>query len=257
MEFVSDFGQLQRLMASSIAGVSRRQTVIESLNIKSGNHIIDVGCGGGHLLEQLAGCVGIKGCIFGLDPSEEQLKQARERCSRFKNIVFLKNSADAIDLEENSCDAVTSTQAYEYIDNVDDALEEATRILKPSMVFQNISILWDHFRFFGAEKLLNDRMHDAWRAHCAHQMLPMELPGKLENLGYRHITNRSLAFLITKRDANSPAKYTEQLMASFAIGQGVSEVDAHDWQIQLQEAEEQGRFGFTSFPVLTQAYASD
>ena len=66
-----------------------------------------------------------------------------------------------------------------------------------------------------------------------------------------------MAFLITKRDANSPAKYTEQLMASFAIGQGVSEVDAHDWQIQLQEAEEQGRFGFTSFPVLTQAYASD
>ena len=54
------------------------------------------------------------------------------------------------------------------------------------------------------------------RALCSHQMLPMELPGKLAHRGFSMIRDKSLAFLITKRDENSPARYTEAVMANFA-----------------------------------------
>ena len=65
-------------------------------------------------------------------------------------------------------------------------------------------------------------------------MLPMELPGKLERRGFRNIKDKSLAFVITRRDENSPARYTEAIMANFDLTQG--------------------RFGFSSFPVLTSAF---
>ena len=241
-------------MASSSAGISRRQEILETLSINVGDQILDVGCGGGHLLEHLAKAVGEKGHIYGVDPSEEQIFQARDRCSEFENVTLLNSYADGINLEQNSCNSVTSTQSFEYIENIDAALNETTRVLLSGGAFVNVSILWDHFKFFGAEETLNNRIHDAFKAHCSHQMLPMELPGKLTQLGYRQIRNKSLAFLITHRDQNSPARYTEEIVASFVLNHGVSETDVLDWRTQLSKAEDDGRFGFTSFPVLTSAF---
>ena len=85
-------------------------------------------------------------------------------------------------------------------------------------------------------------------------MLPMELPGKLERRGYKYIKEEALAFVITRRDEDSPARYSEAVIANFALTQGVSATEVSDWKSQLEKAEQQGRFGFTSFPVLTSAY---
>ena len=85
-------------------------------------------------------------------------------------------------------------------------------------------------------------------------MLPMELPGKLSNLGFINIKNKSLSFIITHRDQNSPARYAEEVIALFVKSQGISQTEINDWKLQLKQAEKEGRFGFTSFPVLTEAY---
>jgi hypothetical protein len=87
-------------------------------------------------------------------------------------------------------------------------------------------------------------------------MLPMELPGQLERRGFESVKDRSLAFVITRRDNNSPARYSEAVMANFALTQGLSVEEVSDWKSQLEKADQQGRFGFTSFPVLTSAYLS-
>jgi ubiquinone/menaquinone biosynthesis C-methylase UbiE len=254
MKFDSDIGKLQRLMAESIAGTSRRNAILSEMRIQPGDTIIDVGCGAGHLLPHLAKAVGGSGTIYGLDPNTDQMEQAKKQCEDFQNIIFIEENADKSDLQDESCDSATSTQALEYIPNVDAALDEITRVMKTGGAFVNISILWDHFKFFGADKKLNDKVHEAFRAHCSHQMLPMELPGKLAHRGFGRIRDKSLAFVITKRDENSPARYTEAVMANFALTQGMTEAEVSDWKSQLEAAEQQGRFGFTSFPVLTVAY---
>ena len=130
MEFSDDIGKLQRLMTASSAGIARRQAIMDNLVIKADDKIIDIGCGGGYLLKLLARSVGPKGMIYGLDPSEEQISQARLKCEEIENISLLHSSADQIDLEDNTCDVVTSTQTLEYIPDVDAALSESTRVLK-------------------------------------------------------------------------------------------------------------------------------
>ena len=253
MEFTNDIGRIQRLMAASSAGVARRKAIMDIMSLKSDSRIIDIGCGGGHLLELLAKALGPSGTVYGLDPSEEQISQARTRCTEYENVRLLHSSATEMDLDDASFDTVTSTQTLEYIPDVEAALSECTRILKGYGEFLNISILWDHFRFYGAEKKLNDKIHDSFRAHCSHQMLPMELPGKLSDLGYKNIKHQSLAFMITSRDQDSPAIYTEEVMSFFALRQGIDTGDISDWRDQLKVAETEGRFGFTSHPVLTSA----
>ena len=169
MEFDSEVGRLQRLMAASVAGISRRQSILENLRVGAGDRVIDVGCGGGQLLGHLAKAVGDDGMVYGLDPSADQLRQAETACGEFTNISFLERLADDTGLEDASCDAATSTQALEYIPDVDAALTEIGRILKPGGAFVNISILWDHFGFHGADEALNSMINDAFRAHCSHQ----------------------------------------------------------------------------------------
>ena len=107
--------------------------------------------------------------------------------------AFWRN-ADETQLEFDSRHSTTSTQALEYIPDVNPAFDKITRILKPGGAFVNISILWDHFKFYGAEQRLNEKIHDAFRAHCFHQMLPMELPGKLERRGFKNRKRPILSF---------------------------------------------------------------
>ena len=82
----------------------------------------------------------------------------------------------------------------------------------------------------------------------------MELPRKLERRGFYNVKDKSLAFVITRRDDNSHALYTEAVMANFSLTQGISEEEVLDWETQLKKAEARGRFDFASFSVITSAY---
>ena len=168
MEFQNEIGLIQRKMAASVAGSLRRLEILDVLDIQSGQQVLDIGCGGGHLLEELAKAVGPKGKAIGLDTSEDQLKQAKERCALYDNAFTLLGFANRINLESNSCDAVASVQTFEYIEDVDESIEEVARILKPSSIFVNISILWDYYKFYGADDNLNNLIQDTFKAHCFH-----------------------------------------------------------------------------------------
>ena len=254
MKFDNETSIIQQKIANSYAGVSRRLAIMNSLNLEIGHNVIDVGCGGGHLVEEISLGVGEKGKSIGIDPSKDQLDAANKRCKSLSNIELICSTADNIKLENNFCDRITSTQTLEYIKDVDSSLNELKRISKKNSKFVNVSILWDYFRFYGPEQKLNDIIHDAFRAHCFHQMLPLDLVGKLSNLGYKNIQSENLSYLITNRDENSPAIYYEKMLAKFAISQGISENKVIDWQNQLSDSEKAKKFGFTSFPVLTSAY---
>ena len=100
VDFDSDLGKLQRLMAESIAGTARRNAILNALRIQAGDTMIDVGCGAGHLLPHLAKAVGSSGTIYGLDPSKTQLDQASKRCSEFANIKLIERIREQISLRQ-------------------------------------------------------------------------------------------------------------------------------------------------------------
>ena len=254
MKFDPELSIIQQKMAASSAGINRRQAVLKALDLKSGQTVLDVGCGGGHLLEDLSLAVGKNGSVYGLDPSESQLKSAESRCKELTNVKLISGSASKIELKAKSCDSVTSIQTLEYIKNLDSTLAEITRILRSNSIFINVSVLWDHFKFYGPEEKLNNLMHEAFKSHCFHQMIPMVLEGKLNELGFRNLKNKGLSYLVTHRNNNSPAAHAEIIIAKHALKQGVSQEKVLDWQKQLVRAEKNQTYGFTSFPVLTSGY---
>ena len=256
MEFSSDIGTVQRRMAQTQEGVGRRKATFEALNIAAGQHILDLGCGGGHLLKDLALSVGVNGRVVGLDPSDKQIEAAQEYCKGLDNVSFNLDSAVKLSFEDNAFDAVASIQVLEYVKDVDSALAEISRVIKPGGRLATVSVLWDHWRFHGPDPVLNDRMHEAFKAHCFHQMLPLEMPKKLERHGFIGAQCTPMGFLNNSLHHNSFAYLASTLLTHFAEGQGISKEDTERWRKELDESEREGRFGFVSVPVLTTAIAT-
>ena len=92
MEFSSEIGAVQRRMAQTQEGVGRRKATFEALNIAVGQQVLDVGCGVGHLLRDLALSVGTEGRIVGLDPSNQQIEAAKGHCQDLGNVCLLYTS---------------------------------------------------------------------------------------------------------------------------------------------------------------------
>jgi ubiquinone/menaquinone biosynthesis C-methylase UbiE len=255
MDFDSGMGAVQRRMAQTQEGVGRRKATFEALCISAGQHVLDLGCGGGHLLRDLALSVGSKGRAVGLDPSEPQINAAKELCKELDNVEFSQDSATELSFADDTFHSVASIQVLEYIPDVDAALAEVRRVLKAGGRFATVSVLWDHWRFHGPEPKLNDQMHEAFKAHCSHQMLPLQMPGKLARHGFVGAQCVPIGFMNNSLHHNSFAWLASSLFTHFAEKQGIPEGEIQRWREQLDQAVEDGRFGFVSMPVLTTAIA--
>ena len=255
MDFGGDIGLIQRKIAESQEGTSRRFSVFNALSIKSGQSVLDLGCGGGHLVREFALATGEKGRVVGLDASQEQLDSAAELCANLPGVELVTGDATNMAFGDDEFDCLASIQMYEYVEDVDAALTESARVLKPGGRAAMVSVLWDHWRFHGAEPELNNLMHETWRLHCPHQMLPMELPVKLESAGFHGVTQCPIAFINTNMHDNAFASWASRAVALFASAKGVEDEKVAAWLEQLKTADREGRFGFVSVPVLTTATA--
>lgn len=72
-----------------------RREAIELLELRSGDTVLDVGCGTGLSFETLKRRIGPGGRIVAFDPSPEMLERARERVARhgWKGVTLLQASA--------------------------------------------------------------------------------------------------------------------------------------------------------------------
>lgn len=255
MDFSGDMALWQRKVAEGPEGVARRMATFEALGVRSGQALLDIGCGGGHLVRELALAVGAGGRAVGLDMSPDQLAAARGLCAELPGAELVEGDATALPFEDAGFDGLASIQTLDYIPDIDRALAEARRVLRPGGKAALVSVLWEHWRFHGADPALTARMLDTWRAHCHHQMLPLELPRRLAAAGFGGVARRPIAFLNGALHENAYAFWAAKIVAAFATAKGVLEAEAQRWLDELAEANRAGRFGFVSVPVLTTATA--
>jgi SAM-dependent methyltransferase len=104
------------------------QKCFKDLKLKTGEQVLEVGCGEGVWLDRLATKYGVSG--FGIDMSSRAIGIAKKN-SGVKGNTFLKVSACRIPFEEASFDAVFSLDTLEHIQDQGKAVEEMIRVLKP------------------------------------------------------------------------------------------------------------------------------
>jgi ubiquinone/menaquinone biosynthesis C-methylase UbiE len=128
-------GLLGRLVAFIMARETRgvNQRVIEALGINRIDHVLDLGCGHGHSLTELAARAAA-GHVVGVDPSELMVEIASRRNRMPINaarVDVVLASAESLPFPEGAFDKVLCVHVLYFWTDIGACLREIARVLKP------------------------------------------------------------------------------------------------------------------------------
>lgn len=134
---------------------------LSHIKIERNHHVLDVGCGGGKMVERLCKMVG-NGKVFGIDYSvlcvekSENLNQKNILCGKAK---IMHSTVSDLPFDDNSFDVVTGVETYYFWPDKLNDLKEISRVLKPNgkllLVFEMLKTDEDPFKWEKIEKKLN------------------------------------------------------------------------------------------------------
>lgn len=94
--------------------------------------ILDVGCGTGRAVAQLASKSRPGVNWVGIDPAENMCKLAAQRAQRIPNLQIKVGCFESIPLDSASVDYLFSVLAFHWTTNLETSVKELKRVLKPS-----------------------------------------------------------------------------------------------------------------------------
>jgi ubiquinone biosynthesis O-methyltransferase len=115
-------------------------------NDRSNLSIVDLGCGGGLVTENIAKNFA-NAKIIGYDMSEKSISIAREHGKKIPNLSYQVASIYDLPISNASVDVVIVSDVFEHLENLPRALDEISRVLKPGglLVFDTIARTWWSF----------------------------------------------------------------------------------------------------------------
>ena len=108
-----------------------KKNLINMMNPSSNHKLIDVGCGTGDIAKFYLKNVDENSYITCVDPNNNMIKKGKEKLSKFKNLNWVIAPAEKLPLLENSFDFYTISFGLRNTKNLNKALSEAYRVLKP------------------------------------------------------------------------------------------------------------------------------
>ncbi|CAE6437977.1 unnamed protein product [Rhizoctonia solani] len=107
---------------------------VATANIRLGEVVVDLGCGGGMDVMLASGKVGDSGKVYGIDMSEDMLAVAKKNVQtrNLTNVELIHSSIDTLPLPSNTVDCVISNCVLNLVpgDEKQATLRETYRILK-------------------------------------------------------------------------------------------------------------------------------
>jgi len=111
--------------------IEQRERVLALLAPRAGEHALDIGCGPGLTTEGLAHAVGSSGSVLGVDIAQPMLTMAARRCASLPQVRFDRCDVNALSAADERFDVALASQVYEYVDDIDAALTELSRVIRP------------------------------------------------------------------------------------------------------------------------------
>jgi SAM-dependent methyltransferase len=127
-------------LAGSFCGVGNPFSLGEP---KSGQVVLDLGCGAGFDTLLAAKCVGEAGKVVGIDVTPEMLAKARQNAAVLgvTNVGLILGEIESLPLPEESVDLVISNGVFNLCPDKPRVLGEVLRVLKPGGRLQMADIL--------------------------------------------------------------------------------------------------------------------
>lgn len=176
-EFVSAYDELP--LWSAPFGL----TLLETINLKKDANVLDVGCGTGFPLLELAGRFGNTSKIYGIDPWIKGLERLNLKLKKYNidNVYLLKGTAEKMPFENNFFDLIVSNNGINNVENPETALQEVYRVCRKNGQFvftvnlpDTMKEFYDIFELTLTENNLTDET-EKMKEHIYEKRKPVEV----------------------------------------------------------------------------------
>jgi ubiquinone/menaquinone biosynthesis C-methylase UbiE len=126
-----------------------RRWGLSHISINPDAYILDVGCGGGKAVRELAQ-ISSNGKVCGIDYSEEMVKLARKINKKFVengHVEIMHCSVSSLPFPDGTFNLVTAFETYYFWQNLIDDLKEIKRVLKPDGTLLITNEVYKHEKF--------------------------------------------------------------------------------------------------------------
>ena len=108
-----------------------KRTLLNMMNPSQNKKLIDVACGTGDIAKLFLKQVNTSSQITCVDPNKEMINIAKRKLSHFTNLNWVVAPAEQLPIADSSFDFYTISFGLRNTKNLDKALSEAYRVLKP------------------------------------------------------------------------------------------------------------------------------
>jgi ubiquinone/menaquinone biosynthesis C-methylase UbiE len=120
---------LMRLAASDL-GRAYKSLAVTELGIRSGDMVLDLGCGPGADLAAFAEATGPEGRVIGVDNDPAAVAEAATRAAGLSQVDVVRGDVHALDIPDASVDRVHTDRVLQHVGDPAAALREARRVLR-------------------------------------------------------------------------------------------------------------------------------
>lgn len=245
LEFDESLAEQLEVLYHTRDVLRRRRLVREALAAAAGERILDLGCGPGFYTAELLDEVGPEGSIIGIDGSPQMLAVAARRCEGKSTVTFHQADILALPVEDASADGAICVQVLEYVQDVQAALAETHRTLKPGGRIVVWDVDWSTVSWHSSDPDRMERVLHAWDAHLAHPALPRTLTAQLRAAGFEDVRMHGHTFATNDFGPDSYGGAAVPVIERYvASREEISEADLTAWLTEQRELGERGEFFF-------------
>jgi len=237
--------------------VKQRELAIQRLAPQPRERALDIGCGPGLTTLALASRVGPQGLVNAVDISEPMLALARSRCASQSHVHFEYQDVAQLLHADGAFDIALATQVYEYLPDIDHALRELRRVIRPGGRVLLVDTDWESAVWASRDDVRMRQVLETWNQHIPWPQLPRQLQQRLLRAGFSDVEVEVMPLLNTRFDRQTYSVGMLEVIGAFVRGRGECTAQmVADWQDDVCSMDDHTGYFFSLNRYLFSARAT-